>query len=87
MAKVRTRIQSQSELEARRYHKEVRDFKEWCKEHNIYYLTYEEASDKDICVLSTLEYELHDTKSLISDENESYFLTPKDYETWCDEEG
>lgn len=77
------KIHSQHEVELRRYHKEVREFKTLCQENGMSYKTYKEADEHDICVLSRNEYELHDMRSMIVEDNESYFLTQEDYEKWC----
>ena len=83
--KKRIRTYSENELCTRRYHSEVRAFKEWCQKHGIVYKTYDNADPSDVCVLSRDEYNLHDTRQIIFLDSECYFLSIEDYETWCEE--
>ena len=69
----------------RYHHKKVRELKGWCENNNIPYFSYNEAEMSDICVCSKVEYELHDTRQMCCEDNESYFLHPEDYEKWCEE--
>lgn len=80
------RTYSENELYKRRYHKDVRDFKAWCIEHNIEYSVYDHANPDDICVLSLNEYHLHETRAQILEDEEDYFLNLEDYEIWYEEE-
>lgn len=68
-----------------RYREEVRKFKEWCSDHDISYYTYDYAESTYICVMSRDEYLLHEIRRNISEDDECYFLSPTDYETWCEE--
>lgn len=84
--KGRTRVQSQAEREKRQHHSEVRKLKQWCYQNGIICKSYKEAENDDICVLSRSEYDLHEAKAYLVEDNESYFLSPTSYETWCDED-
>ena len=75
-----TRIQSQKELELRRYHAQVRKLRELCNDNNIRLNTYDEADDNMKCVLSKSDYEIGDTKPYCCEENENYFVTESDLE-------
>lgn len=74
-----------SERMKRQYSSDVRKFKKWCNDNNISYRTFNQADSYDICVLSKSEYEIRDERSQITQDNESYFLNPYDYEKWCEE--
>ena len=73
-----TRIQSQRELELRRYHAQVRKLRELCNNNNIRLNTYDEANDSMKCVLSKSDYEIGDTKPYCYKGNENYFVTESD---------
>lgn len=75
-----TRIQSQKELELRRYHAQVRKLRELCNNNSIRLNTYSEADDSMKCVLSKSDYEIGDTKPYCCAENENYFVTESDLE-------
>ena len=75
-----TRIQSQRELELRRYHAQVRKLRELCNDNNIRLYTYNEADNNMKCILSKSDYEIGDTKPYCSEENENYFVTESDLE-------
>lgn len=77
---------SLEQRETNAYNREVRNFIKWCEEHDIKYHRYGEALFDDICVLSRSEFDIHDSKQIIFEDNESYFLSPKDYERWCEED-
>lgn len=81
----KSKTYSEGELCKRRYHSDVRKFKEWCDDNNVTYKTFNDADDDDVCVLSQDEYHLHDTRRMISEDCEDYFLNIEDYETWCEE--
>lgn len=81
----KSKTYSEGELCKRRYHSDVRKFKEWCDDNNVTYKTFSDANDDDVCVLSQDEYHLHDTRRMISEDCEDYFLNIEDYETWCEE--
>lgn len=75
-----TRIQSQRELELRRYHAQVRKLRELCNDNNIRLNTYNEADDNMKCILSKSDYEIGDTKPYCYEGNENYFVTESDLE-------
>lgn len=77
---------SERELITRRFHKDVRSFKEWCDKHGVPYSTFDTAEEEDICVLSRNEYHLHEERKSILEDEEDYFLNPAAYETWTEEE-
>ena len=75
MAKRRENGQmSNSELDLRRFHKDVRTLKKVCRDNNITLLEYEEAINDDICILSQSEYEIGATKEYASEGLECYFV-------------
>ena len=80
----RSKAWSEHQLYTRRYHSDVNRFKEWCEENNVSYETYDTAGPNDICVLSMNEYHLHDTRKMIYEDSEDYFLNSEDYEKWCE---
>ena len=65
---------SESELELRRFHSDVRKLKKVCREHNITLLEFDEAINDDVCILSQSEYEIGSTKEYISSSLECYFV-------------
>lgn len=82
----RRKVYSERELITRRFHKDVRCFKEWCDKHGVPYSTFDTAEEEDICVLSRNEYHLHEERKSILEDEEDYFLNPAAYETWTEEE-
>lgn len=76
---------SEQEFITRRFHKDVRQFKEWCDKHGVPYSTFDTAEEEDICVLSKNEYHLHEERRSILEDEEDYFLNPAAYETWSEE--
>ena len=79
------RAYNEKELEHRRHLSNVRHLKKWCEEHNLECRTWEDAQLTDICVVSTSDYDLYEERSTCVQDNDSYFLSPVDYETWCEE--
>ena len=73
------RIQSTSEMIRRRFHADVRGLKKRCKSLDIALHDFYNADDMMICILSSNEYEIGETKSGCSSENESYFVSEDDY--------
>ena len=69
----------------RKYHGEVRKFKDWCNEHGIKYFSFEEAPLYSICILSRNEYDLYERKRNIEENSESYFISEQDYDIWYEE--
>lgn len=65
-----------------RYSNDVKKFKEWCENNEIPYLDFDCAEPTDICVLSTVDYDLGEMRQNIEVDNKSYFLHQDDYETW-----
>ena len=78
----RAKRMSLDEKIKRDYHRECRVFNEVCRDLHITKRNFEEALDTDICVLSTNEYEIFDTRDTIEKDNESWFLSPEDYEIY-----
>lgn len=68
----------------RRFHADVRKLKKNCEENNFHLVTIDEASAYYICVLSDTDYEIGDEASMCSEENENYFLSPTEYEQFCE---
>lgn len=80
MAKRRSNGQmSESELETRRFHKEVRDARKACEEMNIALLSFDDALNDDVCVLSMNEYEIGATKQYLDEANEPYFVHEQNF--------
>lgn len=73
-----TRIQSAEESAKRAFHRQLHKLERLCGDNNIILYNYEEADDNMICILSSSEYELGDTKPYCSEENENYFVTESD---------
>ena len=75
MAKRRKNGQmSESELELRRFHSDVRKLKKVCRDNNIVFLEFDEALNDDVCILSQSEYEIGSAKEYLSKSLESYFV-------------
>ena len=70
---------SESELDLRRFHKDVRTLKQVCRDNNITLLNYEEAINDDVCILSQSEYEIGATKEYSSEGLECYFVHNSDF--------
>ena len=70
---------SESELDLRRFHKDVRALKKVCRDNNITLLEYEEALNDDVCILSYSEYEIGATKEYTSEGLECYFVHSSDF--------
>lgn len=70
----------------RAYKAEIRKAKEWCEQEGIHLKTYSEADEYDMCIISTSEYDLHEFKNAIAEDNGSYFLSTEDYERYTGEE-
>ena len=70
---------SESELELRRFHSDVRKLKKVCREHNITLLEFDEAINDDVCILSQSEYEVGSAKEYLSNSLESYFVHDSDF--------
>ena len=79
------RIPSVRETETRRHHSNVRFLKRWCEQHNTACKSWNDAEPDDMCVVSRSDYDLNESRSNCLEDNESYFLTLKDYEEWCGE--
>ena len=80
MAKRRKNGQmSESELELRRFHSDVRKLKKICRDNNIALLEFDEALNDDVCILSRSEYEIGSTKEYLSNSLESYFVHDSDF--------
>lgn len=80
MAKRRKNGQmSESELELRRFHSDVRKLKKVCRDNNIALLEFDEALNDDVCILSRSEYEVGSAKEYLSNSVESYFVHDSDF--------
>lgn len=80
MAKRRKNGQmSESELELRRFHSDVRKLKKVCRDNNIALLEFDEALNDDVCILSRSEYEIGSAKEYLSNSLESYFVHDSDF--------
>lgn len=73
---------SQKEHEKRIYHAELRKFKQWCREHNIAFYTFNDAPADSICAISMDEYAINTKRSNLDEDHESYFLNEEYYEEW-----
>lgn len=80
MAKRRKNGQmSESELELRRFHSDVRKLKKVCRDNNIALLEFDEALNDDVCILSQSEYEVGSAKEYLNNSLESYFVHDSDF--------
>lgn len=70
---------SESELELRRFHSDVRKLKKVCRDNNIALLEFDEALNDDVCILSRSEYEVGSAKEYLSNSLESYFVHDSDF--------
>lgn len=70
---------SESELELRRFHSDVRKLKKVCRDNNIALLEFDEAINDDVCILSRSEYEIGSAKEYLSNSLESYFVHDSDF--------
>lgn len=78
MAKRRANGQmSDSELELRRFHRQVKRVKKYCADQNIELHDWLNAQNDEQCVLSKDECELGAYKEYLTNENEPYFV-PED---------
>ena len=75
MAKRRANGQmSDSELELRRFHRQVRRVKKYCADHDLESHDWLNAQNGEQCVFSKNEYELGAYKEYLTNENEQYFV-------------
>lgn len=78
MAKRRANGQmSDSELELRKFHRQVKRVKKYCDDQDIELHDWFNAQNDEQCVLSKDEYELGAYKEYLTNENEPYFV-PED---------
>ena len=70
---------SESELELRRFHSDVRKLKKVCRDNNIALLEFDEALNDDVCILSLSEYEIGSTKEYLSNSVENYFVHDSEF--------
>jgi hypothetical protein len=68
---------------ARAHARSIRTAQNWCAEHNYTLKTFSEADPYDICIVSKSEYDLHEFRKDIAEDNDSRFLEPNGYEEWC----
>lgn len=77
-----SRAKTEHERMLREHEKQVNRLKRWCEKHNVPLKNFDEADAEDICVVSRSDYELEDERYIILEDNDSYFLTPEDYEKY-----
>lgn len=70
---------SQSELDTRRFHKQIKQLKEYCEEQEIVLHNWNDAEDGEECVASKDEYEIGAYREYIKQDHESYFVKEEDY--------
>lgn len=76
MAKRRANGQmSYSELELRRFHRQVKRVKEYCDDQDIEMHDWFNAQNGEQCVLSKDEYEIGAYKEYLTNKNEPYFVS------------
>ena len=76
MAKRRANGQmSCSELELRRFHRQVRRVKKYCADQDIELHDWLNAQNGEQCVLSKDEYEIGAYKEYLTNKNEPYFVS------------
>jgi hypothetical protein len=70
-----------SEMIRRRFHADVRGLKKRCKSLDVALHDFYNACDTDVCILSSDEYEIGNSKVDCSPENENYFVSEDNYLT------
>lgn len=82
-----TRTQSASELVKRRFHADVRRFKQKCDDLGVQYYTHTECPDSTcVCILSSDEFEIQSPVKDCLVENENYFISQEDYfDKWSED--
>lgn len=70
---------SESELNLRRFHSDVRKLKKVCRDNNVLLLEFDEALNDDVCILSQSEYEIGSVKEYLGNSLESYFVHDSDF--------
>lgn len=78
------RAQTEHERALRAHGKAMNKLKRWCEKYHVTLKTFDEADAEDVCAVSRSDYEIGDERYIILFDNDSYFLTPKDYEKWKD---
>ena len=63
-----------------RFRQKVLKLKRECTRLSLNVLTYNQANNDAICVLSNSDYEIREIKSNCSEDNENYFLHSDSYE-------
>jgi len=64
----------------RKYHRQVRRLQDLCEKQGIQLRIYEDATDDDICVLSSSDFEIGEPVKNCDSSNESYFVSFDDYQ-------
>lgn len=69
----------------RAYKARIRFAKTWCEANDAKLLSFQEAESFDICIIAMSDYDLHEFRKDIVNE-ETYFLNVEDYEKWSETE-
>lgn len=64
----------------RKYHRQVRRLQDLFEKQGIQLRIYEDATDDDVCVLSSNDYEIGEPVKNCDSSNESYFVSFDDYQ-------
>lgn len=70
------------ELDLRRYHKDVRTTRDKLEAEDLTMMSFKDASPTDVCILSPNDYELGLPQSECDPDNESYFISPFEYQQY-----
>lgn len=68
----------------RRHKSNIRVLKMWCEDRQIPWYDYNNAPSDSICAVSTSDYDIGDPRSVVAENNDSYFINSEDYESWCE---
>ena len=75
-----SRQYSAKESMIRKYHRQVRRLESMCEKEGIQLRIYEDATDDDVCVLSSNDFEIGEPVENCDPSNENYFTSFEDYQ-------
>ena len=75
-----SRTYSAKESMTRKYHRQVRRLESMCEKEGIQLRIYEDATDDDVCVLSSNDFEIGEPVENCDPSNENYFTSFEDYQ-------
>lgn len=70
---------SQSELDTRRFHKQITELKKYCEEQGIVLHNWNDAENDEQCVASSDEYEIGAVREYLNQDHESFFTEEDNY--------